>query len=276
MNCFSAVDGVEYWVSTTVDQAGSLFLLSLTDLSECNTTNVISQFSGDRRYDRFGLFTQVTMWFITPHPNIGWRGIVITSTFLSVHSHENYLNVVIVYRNYTWQLFHIFRADQSDMVPVHCKVMLTFWPSALNLWPSPWFIFERYCLETVNNNCFIFSGHIKAKQPESGDLCGNITEFGVAKGSPEPTGQRWSFRHPKWSDIAIQYTRQRLFCFYILLFNGFKSFQAKIYEINMTLYLLLYFIFFNHSVGIHPTTKQKYHEQHSNAIHVTSWWLMTS
>ncbi len=32
--------------------------------------------------------------------------------------------------------------------------------------------------------------HIKAKLPESGDLCGNIIEFGVAEGSPEPTGQR--------------------------------------------------------------------------------------
>ncbi len=82
---------------------------------------------------------------------------------------------------------------------------------------------------------------IKAKQPESGDLCGNIIEFGMAEGLPEPAGQRWSFCHPKRSDIAIQYTRQSLFCFYILLFNGFKSFQAKIYEINM--YLLLYFIF---------------------------------
>ncbi len=49
-----------------------------------------------------------------------------------------------------------------------------------------------------------------------------------------------------------------LFCFYILLFNGFKSFQAKIYEINM--YLLLYFIFCNHSVGIHHTATQKSHE----------------
>ncbi len=29
---------------------------------------------------------------------------------------------------------------------------------------------------------------IKAKQPESGDLCGDITEFGVAEGSPEPAG----------------------------------------------------------------------------------------
>ncbi len=28
----------------------------------------------------------------------------------------------------------------------------------------------------------------KAKQPESGDLCDNITEFGVVEGSPEPAG----------------------------------------------------------------------------------------
>ncbi len=36
------------------------------------------------------------------------------------------------------------------------------------------------------------------------------------------------------------------------------------------MYLLLYFICLNHSVGIHPTATQKSHEQHSNAIHVTS------
>ncbi len=77
----------------------------------------------------------------------------------------------------------------------------------------------------------------------------------------------WRKDHPKRSDIAIQYTRQRLFCFYILLFIGCKSFQAKIYEINI--YLLLYFIFLNHSVRIHPTATQMSHEQHSNAIHVT-------
>ncbi len=29
---------------------------------------------------------------------------------------------------------------------------------------------------------------VKAKQPESGDLCGNITEFRMVEGSPEPTG----------------------------------------------------------------------------------------
>ncbi len=108
--------------------------------------------------------------------------------------------------------------------------------------------------------------NIKAKQPESGDRCGNITEFGVAEGSPEPTGWRWSFCHPKRSDIAIQYTRWRLFCFYILLFNGFKSFQAKIYEINM--YLLLFFIFLNHSVAIYPTATQSHM---SNTLMQSMW-----
>ncbi len=126
----------------------------------------------------------------------------------------------------------------------------------------------------IVNNIVQTLCNIKAKQPESGDLCGNITEFRMAEGSPEPAGWRWSFCHPKRSDIAIQYARLMLFCFYILLFNGFKSFQAKIYEINM--YLLLYFIFLNHSVGIHPTATQKSHEQHSNAIYVMSWWFMMS
>ncbi len=36
----------------------------------------------------------------------------------------------------------------------------------------------------------IMLSYNKAKQPESGDLCGNITEFGVAEGSHEPSGQR--------------------------------------------------------------------------------------
>ncbi len=77
--------------------------------------------------------------------------------------------------------------------------------------------------------------------PESGDLCGNITEFGVAEGSPKPAWWRWSFRHAKFSDIAIQFSRRKLFCFYILLFNDFISFSAKVYEINMCLLLYLSF-----------------------------------
>ncbi len=44
------------------------------------------------------------------------------------------------------------------------------------------------------NNLVIVNN--KAKQPESGDLCDNITEFGVAEGSPSPCRLRWSFRHP--------------------------------------------------------------------------------
>ncbi len=32
-------------------------------------------------------------------------------------------------------------------------------------------------------------GDTKAKLPESGDLCGIITEFGVAEGSPEPANK---------------------------------------------------------------------------------------
>ncbi len=72
---------------------------------------------------------------------------------------------------------------------------------------------------------------------ESGDLCGNITEFGMTE---------WSLAlvihlHPKLSDIAIQISKQRLFCFHILLFNDFMSFSAKVYEINMYLFLYLSF-----------------------------------
>ncbi len=80
----------------------------------------------------------------------------------------------------------------------------------------------------------------------------------------------WQKDHlsPQGSGDPSTTPNEGCFHFYILLFNGFKSFQAKIYEINM--YLLLYFIFLNQSVGIHPTATQKSHEQHSNAIHVTS------
>ncbi len=41
-----------------------------------------------------------------------------------------------ILRNYTWQLFNIFRVDQSDMEPVQGQVILTFWPSVLIIWPS--------------------------------------------------------------------------------------------------------------------------------------------
>ncbi len=106
---------------------------------------------------------------------------------------------------------------------------------------------------------------IKATQPESGDLCGNITEFGVAEGSPEPTKWRWSFLHHKRSDIAIQISRKKLFCFYIVLFNDFISFSAKVYEINM--YLLLYLSF--------KIQMWEYAQLHYNTI-LFMWCIITS
>ncbi len=36
----------------------------------------------------------------------------------------------------------------------------------------------------------VFTVNIITKLPESADLCGNITEFGVVEESPEPAGRR--------------------------------------------------------------------------------------
>ncbi len=66
------------------------------------------------------------------------------------------------------------------------------------------------------------------KLPDIGDLCGNISEFGVGE----------DHLSHKQSDLAIQYTRRRLFCFHILLFNGFIIFYSKTYKINMHCYCI--------------------------------------
>ncbi len=70
-----------------------------------------------------------------------------------------------------------------------------------------------------------------AKLPESGDLCGNITEFGVAERSTAtPDEVILPYGSPdKGCSVFISY------CLIIL------SFSAKVYEINM--YLLLYLSF---------------------------------
>ncbi len=76
--------------------------------------------------------------------------------------------------------------------------------------------------------CYIMSSSISyyiTKQPESSVLCGNTLSL------------KWVTEQ---SDIAIMKTRQRLFCFYILLFNGFISFQAQIWYKYV---LITYFIF---------------------------------
>ncbi len=73
------------------------------------------------------------------------------------------------------------------------------------------------------------------KLPESGDLFGNITKFGVAEGSSESCGLRWSTATQTELILPYRSPDERLFCFYILLFNDFMLFPANIYEINMYL-----------------------------------------
>ncbi len=70
------------------------------------------------------------------------------------------------------------------------------------------------------------------------------------------------------NEVILPYSTQDEGCFVFISYCLMVLSHSKICEINM--YLLLHFIFLNHSVGIHPTATQKSHEQHSNAIHVTS------
>ncbi len=72
-----------------------------------------------------------------------------------------------VLRHYIWYLFHNVRTYQLYMELVHCQIILTFWPSALKLWPSPWLFCSDDYLETVHGNCFILSRYINLPW----DLC---------------------------------------------------------------------------------------------------------
>ncbi len=67
-------------------------------------------------------------------------------------------------------------------------------------------------------------------------LWGNITSFGVVEDHLNPQ-EKVILCHPRWSDIAIQHARQRLFCFYIL-FNGFMTF----YEELVTVFISVFYI----------------------------------
>ncbi len=64
-------------------------------------------------------------WIFTPQPNFGWRSIVVTSTIRPVHPSIQILSGPLL-RNYTWQLVHIFRADQHNIVTLHYGVTVTF------------------------------------------------------------------------------------------------------------------------------------------------------
>ncbi len=52
--------------------------------------------------------------------------------------------------NHTWQLLHILQAHPNIGL-LHCRVTLTFWPSTLNLWPSPW----KYCMCDCSETIYI-------------------------------------------------------------------------------------------------------------------------
>ncbi len=136
----------------------------------------------------------------------------------------------------------------------------SFW--RLNI-GSSWIIYKDQYL--AGNDNFIFGD--KTNLSESGVLCGNTAVFGLAQDDMSLQGES-DLPLPRWSNIAIKYTRQRLFCFYILLFNGLLHFKLRhIYEKNMC---LLLYLSVKISVGIHPTATKMLSKQHYNAIHVTS------
>ncbi len=68
---------------------------------------------------------------------------------------------------------------------------------------------------------------------ESGVLCDNITEFGV---------EEVICLHTKRSDIAIQFTRRRLCCLYILLCNGFMSLQCRFLFMLLFIHFDMFFV----------------------------------
>ncbi len=53
--------------------------------------------------------------------------------------------------------------------------------------------------------------HTKAKQPESSDLCGNITEFGVAKDHLSPQGKGDPYATP--NEVLLPYNKPDEGCF---------------------------------------------------------------
>ncbi len=68
--------------------------------------------------------------------------------------------------NVNWVLY-ISRAYQAIIRPVHCWDILIVWILTLTLWPLPRKSCPARCLKNINDNCFIFLGHINL----SWDLC---------------------------------------------------------------------------------------------------------
>ncbi len=103
------------------------------------------------------LHIQGIMPVFTSQPTFGQRGIVVTSAVCPIHVSIQILSGPVLRKLY---MFHIFRAEQSYLEPVHCQIILTVWLSALKIWPSPWNVCLEHCMEIINDNCIMCSGHI--------------------------------------------------------------------------------------------------------------------
>ncbi len=116
---------------------------------------------------------------------------------------------VISHHDVTWIVLECCSCDFC--VAMGC--IPTLWFKKIKYSNKYIFISYNFNLEWLKT---IKQSDMKTKQPSSGVLYGNIISFGVAEGSPSPSGLRWSFHHPKLSDITTQITRLRLFCIIIV------------------------------------------------------------
>ncbi len=105
------------------------------------------------------------------------------------------------------------------------------------------------------NNCNFITKcnvvNVITKLHESGNLYSNITEFGVAEGSPEPAWRRWSTATP--NKLILPYRSPDEGCLVFISYCLMILFTAKI---NM--YLLLYLSF--------KIKVKEYTQLHYNAV----------
>ncbi len=144
---------------------------------------------------------------------------VILTVKLEIKTFISKILSVSLLRCCTWRLLHIFRADQTYMVPMHNWDILTFGPSTLKPWS--WQFCPGNCSETVNGNSFIFYGHINL----TWDLCTVILTF-------------WPLSLKLWPLTSN-----------ILLTNSCST-QLMIFSRNLLNYLVFVF-FFNAILGIY-------------------------
>ncbi len=93
----------------------------------------------------------------------------------------------------------------------------------------PVYVDSRYAKVDIRRQSRYYV-YLMTKLPESGDLCGNITEFGVAEGDP-PSPQMKLYCH---TDIQT-----KIVLFLYPTFYDFMSSPSKVYEIKRIYYFNL-------------------------------------